>query len=323
MVESSGGFYHRTKGCEGLRARDMDERVYDRKKMMLGDLGILTCAMLWGVSFAATKEVLKYMGPLWLLAFRFAFSFMLIAAITPKRVRNTGKRDLKVGGIIGFLLLVAMALQTIGIQYTTTGKSAFITACYVVMVPFITWAASRRNPGLKAFVASAICLVGMGAITLDGTGMGFGLGEMLTLGCALAFAVQIVVIDRMAQDRDALTLTMIETALSAVACVVAALIWEPLPSFGSPAVVGWMAYLVVGCTLIPYSLQIKSQQLTSPTHASVIMIMESVFALVVGIAFLGEPMTSRLVWGCGLIFLSIMITELDVAGFARMKRQEA
>lgn len=301
----------------------MNERVYDKKKMMMGDLGILTCALLWGVSFAATKEVLKYMGPLWLLAFRFAFSFMLIAAMTPKRVKNMEKRDVKVGGIIGILLLVAMALQTIGIQYTTTGKSAFITACYVVMVPFITWAASRVYPGVKAFVASAICLVGMGAITLDGSGMGFGLGEALTLGCALAFAVQIVVIDRMAQDRDALTLTMIETALSAVVCLAAALIWEPLPVFGSPIVVGWMTYLVVGCTLIPYSLQIKSQQLTSSTHASVLMIMESVFAMIVGVVFLDEPMTSRLIWGCGLIFLSILITELDITGFARMKRQEA
>lgn len=303
----------------------MEERVYDRKKMMLGDLGILTCALLWGVSFAATKEVLKYMGPLWLLAFRFGFSFFLIAAIIPKRIKNIDKRDMKVGGIIGVLLLLAMALQTIGIQYTTTGKSAFITACYVVMVPFITWAASKRNPGIKPFVASAICLVGMGAITLDGagTGLGMGLGELLTLGGALGFAIQIVVIDRMAQDRDALTLTMIETGISAVACLVAALIWEPMPAFGGPVVVGWMAYLVVGCTLIPYSLQIKSQQLTSPTHASILMMMESVFALIVGVVFLDEPMTSKLVWGCGLIFVAILITELDFKRFSRLKKQEA
>ncbi len=301
----------------------MNERVYDRKKMMLGDLGIVACALLWGVSFAATKEVLKYMGPLWLLAFRFALSFVLIAAISPKRVRGMERRDLKVGGIIGTLLLVAMALQTIGIQYTTTGKSAFITSCYVVMVPFITWAASKRNPGMKAFVASAVCMVGMGAITLDGAGGGIGLGEILTLGCALAFAVQIVAIDQLAQDRDALTLTMVQTALSAVACLIAALIWEPLPILNSPVVLGWMAYLVVGCTLIPYSLQIKSQQLTSPTHASVLMITESVFAMIVGVMFLNEPMTSKIAWGCGLIFLSILITELDVAGFAKIRRQEA
>ena len=300
----------------------MNERVYDRKKMMLGDLGIVACALLWGVSFAATKEVLKYMGPLWLLAFRFALSFVLIAALSPKRVRGMERRDLKVGGVIGTLLLVAMALQTIGIQYTTTGKSAFITSCYVVIVPFITWAASKRNPGMKAFVASAVCMIGMGAITLDGSGGGLGLGEILTLGCALAFAVQIVAIDQLAQDRDALTLTMIQTALSAVACTTAALIWEPLPILNSPVVLGWMAYLVVGCTLIPYSLQIKSQQLTSPTHASVLMITESVFAMIVGVMFLNEPMTSKIAWGCGLIFLSILITELDLTGLG-LKRQEA
>lgn len=302
----------------------MAERIYDKKKMALGDLGILTCALLWGVSFAATKEVMKYMGPLWLLAFRFTFSFLLIAGLSPKRLKKLTVRDIKVGGIIGSLLLVAMALQTIGLQYTTTGKSAFITACYVVIVPFITWAADRRSPGFKAFVASGICLLGMGAITLDGVNMAIGFGELLTLGCALAFAIQLVVIDRMAQESDALTLTMVETALSAVACVVGALIWEPMPQVSSMAVVGWMAYLVVGCTLIPYALQIKSQQLTSPTHASILLIMESVFAMTVGIVFLDEPLTSRLALGCGLIFFSILLTELDLAGLSKkLRRQEA
>ncbi len=299
----------------------MAERVYDRKNMLLGDLGILTCALLWGVSFAATKEALVYMGPLWLLAFRFALSFALIASITPGRVRNLSSGDFKVGGFIGFLLLVAMALQTIGIQFTTTGKSAFITACYVVMVPLITWIVDRKSPGAKAFAASVVCMAGMGAITLDDGGFGMGMGEILTLGCALAFAIQIVAIDRLAQKRDALTLTMVETGISAVACLVGALIWEPFPRIASPAVWGWLAYLVVGCTLIPYALQIRAQQLTSPTHASILMIMESVFAMIVGIVFLGEPMTSRLVWGCGLIFASVLITELDLSALSRPGRE--
>ncbi|PIE54349.1 MAG: EamA family transporter [Dethiosulfovibrio peptidovorans] len=296
----------------------MADRVYDRKEMFLGDLATLTCAFLWGVSFMATKEVLVYMGPLWLLTLRFGFSAFLIGIVSPRRIRHMTRRDGVRGGTIGLLLLVAMVLQTIGLQYTTTGKSAFITACCVVMVPFSTWAVARKSPGLKPFIASGICLVGIGIISLDGA-LRPGLGEMLTLMCAVGFALQIVAIDRLAQGRDALTLSMVEMGLSAVACLIGALIMEPLPRLDSLTGLWWLVYLSVGCTLIPYSLQIKAQQLTSPTHVTLLLMMESVFAMIIGVIFLGEALTLRLVMGCGLIFVSILIAELDLIGWAKQR----
>lgn len=283
----------------------------DRREMVLGDLGILLCALLWGCSFWGLKVVQEYIPVFWILTLRFGLSFGAMALLMPSKLRLRWG-DLVLGGLLGLALASAIAMQILGVAWTTTGKVAFLTAGYVVLVPFLTWALDKRAPALRVFLAAFLCLGGMAALSLE-SGLRIHRGEAAAIGAAVLSAAHLILVDRLGPRRNPLKLALAQFAMAALFCGSAALVLEPLPTVWPPKALGAMAYLVLFCTLIPYAIQLRAQQMTLASHAAVIFATESVFAVAVGWAFLREPFSFRMASGCVLILVSILITELDLS----------
>ncbi len=282
------------------------------REMVLGDLGILLCALLWGCSFWGLQTAQRELPVLWILTLRFGGAFLGLALISPSCLKGLGWRDLAAGGAMGLAVASAVAMQILGVAWTTTGKVAFLTAGYVVLVPFLTWALDRQAPSLRVFLAAFLCLGGMAALSLD-SGLQIRRGEAAAIAAAALSAAHLLLVERLGRGRQPLKLAFAQFAMAALLCGVAAVVRDPLPRSWSRPVVVAMVYLVVFCTLIPYSLQIRAQQMTTSSHATVIFSTESVFAIAVGWAFLGESITARMALGCALILLSILLTELDLS----------
>ncbi|NLA90856.1 MAG: DMT family transporter [Synergistaceae bacterium] len=278
------------------------------RQTIIADFSLMLIALFWGLGFVAMKDALESFSPFWLLTLRFFSGTALMALIFIKRLRSLSRDDLKAGSIIGLFLFLGFATQTVGLKYTTPGKQAFLTATYVVIVPFLSWMFRRKSPGLLSFLSSAICLAGMAMLTLQG-GQTANLGDLLTLVCALFFACHILAIEHFARDRDPIILAVIQIGIVGLLSFPMALSFETWTGFGGGDGLGSIAFTVIFCTVLAFIVQNTAQKFTPSTHTAIIMSMESVFGALAGIYFLGEIFTARMAAGCGLIFFAVLLTE--------------
>ncbi|MBM7561256.1 DMT family transporter [Fusibacter tunisiensis] len=287
-------------------------KLGDKQKKYLSDLSLLFVAFVWGGGFVAVKDALNTVTPMVLMALRFVLATLVLYLFLFKWIGKISKSDLKHGSVVGLLLFLAFTAQTLGLQYTTASKQGFLTATYVVMVPFLFWAFYRKRPKLKVFAASFITLVGIGLIGLDGV-TSLNIGDYLTLICALFFAAHIIAVEYFAKDMNVFKLAFLQIAVAAVLFVITALIVEPIPSQLPGR--AWVAivYLAVFSTFLCFTVQTVAQKYTASSHVSILLSLESVFAALLGVLLLNEVMTPIMIIGCGLIFAAILIIELNVS----------
>lgn len=281
-------------------------------RKILADLGLLYCAMFWGLSFPTMKILVGIYPPCWLLFLRFSIGSLMIYAIFHKRINESFRKTFKGGFIIGVLLFLAITTQTIGLRYIGGGRSAFISATYVLMVPFMIWGLQRVFPGWLTIEAACLCVAGMYLLSGDeGAGPDGLTGDILTLVCAFTFAVQVIAISRYTYKLDPVALSFAEFVSFSAMALISSLIFESpseyLSADGIPELIFTIVFATFGC----YMVQIISQKYAEPSHATIIMSLESVFGLASSIVFLDETVTARMLTGCALIFAAVMISELS------------
>ena len=218
------------------------------------------------------------------------------------------KRLWMAGGICGCALFAAASLQQIGLVYTDPGKAGFLTAMYIVLVPMLGIFVHRK-PGLNAVISVVLALVGLYLLSFMGVTT-INVGDLFLIGCALGFAVQILLIDRFAQDLDGLRLNCIQALVVSILSLPFMLLTEELDMGNILACwlpLGFAGVLSMG---VAYSLQIVGQKNLEPTTASLIMSLESVFAALGGWLILHNTMTPRELSGCGLVFAGVIISQL-------------
>lgn len=284
----------------------------ERKMRWIADIVLLTVAFLWGTTFVASKAVLQYFTPLWIIAIRFCMATFFMGLIFHKKIKTINREDIKAGGIVGVVLFIAFVTQLIGLQYTTAGKQAFLAGTYVVMVPFLFWMIYKKRPDGRAFIGAFVCFVGIGFLTLNET-FSMGFGDGITLFSSVFFALHIMVNGYYAQKRDVVILSMLQFGVLAILSFVGAMIFEPFPQSASPE--GWAGILYLGilCSAVAYFLQTVAQKYTLSTHTSLLLSLESVFGSLLAVAILGEQFTLKMVAGCVAIFGAILISELRPA----------
>lgn len=280
----------------------------DKKKSLYADLSLLLVAIIWGSGFVVTKNALDHMGPYHLLALRFSLATILFSLVFFKRIKNANIKDIKSGIIVGIFLFGGFATQTVGLNYTTAGKQAFITATNVVMVPFIYWALSKKKPDNYDISGAILCFVGIGVLSLDG-GTTINYGDFLTLICAVFFALHISSVGHFAKDSDALVLTVVQFATAAVLSIICLLIFEPGAIKIHQETIFPILYLGIISTLIAFLIQNVAQKYTTSTHTAIILSLESVFGSLLSLIFLKEPFTFRFLIGCMAILISVIISE--------------
>ncbi|PAB59026.1 DMT family transporter [Anaeromicrobium sediminis] len=281
------------------------------KKWLYADLSLVLVALAWGSTFVVIKDTLSHAKPLGFMALRFILATVILGAIFNKKLRQSNKSEIKAGAIIGVMLYLALLIQTIGLIYTTASKQAFLTAVYVVIVPFLVWILHKKRPDSYSIIGAVLALVGIGFLTIDGSfSIGaLNKGDILTLCCAIFFAGHIVSIGYFAKDMEPIVLSIVQFGVTAILFLVSALVLEGSEYILQPNTLKPALYLAIVGTVFAYTVQNVAQKYTSSTHTAIILSLESVFGTILGVYILGEIMTREMVLGCIVIFVGIIITE--------------
>ena len=288
-------------------------------KKNLSRIGLLLAAFIWGVSFVLMKNVLENVPPFYIVAIRFCGAALILLPACARNLKSLDKSYFLGGALMGVALLLGYAFQTHGLLETTPGKNAFLTSVYCVITPFLFWAYNKKRPDRFNVVAAFICLVGIGLISVDGD-LRIGNGDALTIVCGFFYALHIVITAKFIDGRSPIALSMLQFAFAGVFALIAAIIFEPPPSLGSPDVIWTIVFLTVVSTALCLLLQVFGLKYTPASQAAVIMTLESVFGAAASLIVFHEIFTIRLIIGFALTFIAVIISETKLE-FLRKTRQ--
>ena len=271
------------------------------------DLALAGVAVVWGATFPLGKLVLRHLGPFQYLGLRFGLAAVLMAPLAWGERRRLGPDGLRAGVLAGAVLFAGAALQTVGLRSTTASNAGLITGLNVVMIPLILLIWRRRAP--NRILAAAVLLAVAGLWLLLWQGGRLGAGDALVLGCAVALALQAIVVGQVAASVPAAAFACVQIATVAVLAAVPAVTVEPAPAAVPGPVRGAIVFMAVAATLGAYIAQAWAQRVVSPTRTGLLFAVEPVAAVGFGVAWLGEPFGPRQAAGAAAILLSVLIGE--------------
>ncbi len=293
------------------------------KDKIRGELLLLLTALIWGASFVAQRTGMGYIGPFTFNGIRSllgSLALVPVIIVMDGRRKQKGsypagpelqkkKKDLLIGGALcGVVLFVASSLQQHGMVYTTAGKAGFITALYIVFVPIAGRLLGRRlRPILWLCVAMATA--GLYLLSVQ-EGLAINKGDSLVLASSVGFTVHILIIDYFAPKTNGIKMSCLQFLVCGLLSIPFMLVFETVD--WANVVSCWLPILYAGvlsCS-VAYTLQIIAQKWTEPTTASLILSLESAFALLAGIVILHEQVSLREASGCLIMFAAIMLAQL-------------
>ena len=288
-------------------------------KRMRSNLMLLLTAFLWGSTFVAQKAGTA-VGPLTYNGVRSVIGALVLVPVIVvlRKKKAAGGRQaaaaargkLLLGGVLcGLALFTASMLQQTGISYTTAGKAGFITALYAVLVPVLSVIIGKKIRPL-IWLCVAIGVAGLYLLCMEPGKWSLQSGDLMILGCAVVFAVHILIIDYFAPQVEPVEMACIQFAVVGVLGCIGMLIWEK-PSL-ELVLANWLpiAYAGVLSSGVAYTLQMVALKHADPTEASLIMCLEAVFSVLTGALVLHETMTGRAAVGCVLIFAAVVLSQL-------------
>ena len=291
-----------------------------------GNLILLLTAFIWGVSFIAQSVGVEEISPVAFNGIRSVLGGLVLLPVIFCLDRSKQKKGIPVqkmdktlliGGIVcGVCLCVASTLQTIGMVYTSPGKSGFLTALYMVIVPILGLFMGNR-PRPVIVVSVLIALSGLYLMCMDGS-LAMNFGDVLTIFCAVVFAFHILAIDKFSPKVDGVKLACLQFFVCGFLNLIAMVLLQQTPTFSQVvslwASIGYSGVLSCG---VAYTLQIVGQKYTDPTSASILMSLESVFATLTTVVLValgwnltGGQLSPRELWGCVLMFAAILLVQL-------------
>lgn len=282
----------------------------DKKKVFLADCALVLAAVCWGGGFIAGDIAIQHFSPFYILAVRFSAAALIMFIFFGRIIRRCGKAEIKSGMILGTLFFFVMPLQVIALRYTTPSKQAFLLAGYAAMVPFISWIVLKNRPKINSFIAGVMVMIGIGLISLNGS-LTIELGDSLSLGFSVSYAIFVVLTGIFAGKCNPIGMSFFSYLSTGVFSLVAALLFEDVPtSFPTPGLIS-MAYLAIINTAVAYTLQNVAQKYTTDTHTAVLLSTESLFAFIFGVFFYGDPFTPRILIGGLIVFSAVIISEVN------------
>lgn len=304
----------------------------DKKLQLRNSLLLLLTATIWGVAFVAQSVGMDYVGPFTFNMLRSIIGgivlipcIFLLDKIAPKEEkkqteeeRRQGRKTLLLGGICcGVLLALAANMQQIGIQYTTVGRAGFITACYIIIVPILSFLFFRKKCGISIVAAVILALIGLYLLCIT-DGFAIGKGDLFVLICSFLFSFHILVIDYFSPLVDGVKMSCIQFFVCGIVSGIPALLTETI--VWENILQAWMPILYAGVMScgVAYTLQIVGQKNMNPTVASLILSMESCISVLAGWMILDQKLTSRELFGCVLMFAAIVLAQLP----GKKKNQE-
>ena len=280
----------------------------------LASAGLILTAAIWGFAFVVVKDSLDYIGAIYMIAIRYTIASVVMALIFIKKLRSINRRYILHGLLSGAFLFLAYTTQTIGCDYTTAGKNAFLTTVYVILIPLISWIMYKKRPGWYVFVAAFLSVTGIGLLALGTDDSArINIGDILTIICGLFYALHIIWTEKYNKlGDDPLLLTLLQFAACTLYGWLFAPIYDgafPVAAFQTPRVILSMLYLGLFSTMLCFSLQNIGLKYVKSSLASLFLSFESVFGIFFSALILHEKITLRMGIGCVLIFLAVILAE--------------
>jgi drug/metabolite transporter (DMT)-like permease len=286
---------------------------------LAADLALLAVAAAWGLTFPLGKIVLTVLPPFMYLTLRFAIATAIMTLWARRRPGAASRRAWRMGVLAGGIFFAGYAFQTVGLTMTTASKAGFITGLSVTLVPVISAVWLRRTPGRGVVAGVAAATVGLAFLTLN-EAVHIETGDLLVLGCALFFAVHIVLVGRLAGTLDPVVLATAQV-WPVVAFSGLGTLMQQSPATISAALAttsastwGLIAFMALSGTVAALIVQTWAQRFTSPSHTALMFTLEPVAAAIAATLLLGEALTSRQALGAGLILAGIVMAELNQEG---------
>ena len=287
------------------------------------DALLLMTAMIWGTGFVAQKYGNAVMGPVTFVGARFLLSALMVLplALYERRKQSAAltRRDYWTAALVGLCLFAGSSLQQIGLVTTTATNGGFLTALYVVLVPFTTWLVTRQPLRPIVVAASLISIFGAWLLASNSQLQAWTLGDGLVIisDIAWAFGITLVSVFMLGRDRP-FFLCFAQYAITAVLGLAAGLTFEPYTAQGLQAAIPAILYAGLVSGALGFTLQAIAQRHTPAPEAALIMSLESVFAAVAGAILLQEFLTPLGLAGCVLILLGVVLVETGPAILRRI-----
>jgi drug/metabolite transporter (DMT)-like permease len=288
---------------------------------MKSNILLLITAMIWGFAFVAQRSGMEYLGPFTFNAIRFALggvSLIPILLINQKRkFENTkflpflsDKVLLKGGIVAGIIIFFGASFQQGGIVYTTAGKAGFITGLYIILVPILGLMFKQKTSS-GTWIGALVAVVGLYLLSVK-SDFSIGLGDLLVLASAFFWAAHVLWIGRISPKTDPIQLAFLQFMLCSILSLITALVYEvsTLQNIIDATVpILYAGFVSVG---IAYTLQVVAQRDAHPSHAAIIMSLESVFAVIGGWIVLNESIAMRGLIGCALMLAGMIISQISL-----------
>lgn len=284
-----------------------------------GNIILFITAIIWGMSFVAQSVGMEYIGPNTFMGIRTLMGGIVLLPVIFILDKSKKKQDtyrptnmkklIKYGVICGLFLCVAQTLQTYGLQTTTTAKSGFLTALYIIFVSVMGVFVGKKLTG-KMVLGIITAILGMYFLCLFGESVSFNMGDGLTVLCAVFFAGQILCIDKFVADIDGLKLSCTQFLAAGIINIILMFILETPDMENILACSTSLLYSGIMSCGVAYTLQVIGQKYADPTSASIIMSLESVFAAISGWIILSQTMSLPQIAGCLLMFAAIVLVQL-------------
>jgi len=300
------------------------------KTQVKNSIILLLTAFIWGSAFVAQSVGMDYVEPFTFTTARSVIGGIVLIPVIVCLRRFSPKRESSgtitkmefVGGICcGIALFLASNAQQVGIVYTTVGKSGFITALYVVIVPIMGLFMKKKVPKI-IWLCVGLSVVGLYMLCMTGETFHLAYGDFLTLICAILFSLHIMIIDYFSPRGNGVVISCVQFFTCGILSAIVMLVMEN-PSIQN-VLRAWVPILYAGVLSsgVAYTLQVVAQKHVNPTVASLILCLESVFSAITGWAILHEVMKPREIRGCILMFIAIVLAQVPMPERKRKDEKE-
>ncbi len=273
----------------------------------IASVALVGITAVWGYTFLVVQDAVAQMPVMDFLAWRFLVATVVMIALRPTCLRGVTRLELLRGIGLGAILGLGYITQTYGLRYTSAAISGFITGMFVVLTPVMSWVLLRRKTNRNTWLVVALATVGLALLSLNGWSV--GIGELLTLGCAVFFAIHIVGLGEWSSQYDPYAFALLQIGAVAVISLIAAI---PGGIAMPPGPGVWAVVVITGvvATAVAFVVQTWAQSLVSATRAAVVMTMEPVFAGLFAVVIGGNQLTPRTLGGAACVLAAMLIINL-------------
>lgn len=281
------------------------------KQKKYGKLALLLTAMLWGTTFAIGKLAAENFSTSFIIALRFSVASIVLSFVAFPCLKLINREYIREGIWMGVTLFLSYILQVAGLsQDTTPGKSAFLCTTYCVLVPFIHWLVTKQKPHILHILCVFICLIGIGVLSLQG-GFGMSSGDVMTVLSGVPCAMNIVISSIVCEKKNPLLLTTVELWVVAILAWICVLFTNSFPNQFPIETVGGIVYLGLVATALCLFLQSYGLKYAEASIGGMLLSLESVFGVIFSVIIYQEEITTRMLFGFGIIFVAILLSQRE------------